>query len=504
MRLGTTRRLITLSLLLVGWAARGGTARALTAYTATGDKAGGVFRVTVNGTGVPAVGFHGVHYAWFGLRGKARVTVEVGAEVKKASVWPARHGIEAKAEGRTVKFEIDCRVGRYLIVRVNDLEHLCLLIDPPEHLVAPAGGAGVVNVTRFMRGGAGADQTEAFRKAIAAANGTGKTVFVPRGVYTTGTVNIDKCRNMKVYLQPGCLLRSPVNYAEKTSGLRISDSQNITVFGRGTVDNTAWENIIRDKKDHKKINGSPLDIFRSRNVTVEGLTVRSARSYNCSLMESDAVTLRGCKAISPPQCNPEWTDGFNATSCRNLLIEDCFCYVNDDCFATGHNWPVNTRGSDNVTVRRLTGFNSRANGVRMGWDCTFNEGVFRFLQCDFLLPGAGNGIIIHQMKNGARYRRITFEECTFSGMARLQAMPLCIGAGWGTNGIHGKAPGARVDHLEFRSCSFDAVKPSVVAGAPGSGIGRLNVTDLTVAGKRCTRLEDASIKVENVGSVNVK
>jgi hypothetical protein len=491
-------------LLAAVWCSSAGSAAALTAYTAAGDGAGGVFKVSVNGTEVPAVGFHGVHYAWLGCSGKARVVVEIAAEVKEHSVWPARHGVEARAEGRTLRFQLDCRGSRYLIVSVNDLEHLCLLIDPPERLVAPPGGAGVVNVARFMRAGAGTDRTEAFRKAVAAANGTGKTVFVPRGVYTTGAINLDKCRNMKVYLQPGCLLRSPVNYAEKTAGLRISDSQNITVFGRGTMDNTAWENIIRDRKDHKKINGSPLDIFRSRDVTVEGLTVRSARSYNCSLMESDRVTLRHCKAISPPQCNPEWTDGFNATSCRDLLIEDCFCYVNDDCFATGHNWPVNTRGSENCTVRRLTGFNPRANGVRMGWDCTFSEGIFRFLQCDFLLPGAGNGIIIHQLKNGARYRQITFEECTFSGIARLQAMPLCIGAGSGTNGIHGKAPGARVDTLEFRNCSFDALKPSVVAGAPGNGVGRLTVTGLTVAGKRCTRLEDAGIRVENVGSVSVE
>jgi hypothetical protein len=122
--------------------------------------------------------------------------------------------------------------------------------------------------------------------------------------------------------------------------------------------------------------GSPIFIYQSKNVTVEGLLARNGRSWNCRGSMSDRVRIRNCKIVTPPACMPEWTDGYNFCSCQDLLIENCFAFCNDDGFASGHyfpwpecptcRFPHDRREQKNYAIRGLLVWNPRANGIRIG------------------------------------------------------------------------------------------------------------------------------------------
>ena len=76
--------------------------------------------------------------------------------------------------------------------------------------------------------------------------------------------------------------------------------------------------------------------MRSRDVEIDGLTVRNGRNFNFNVLACERVTFRGCKVLTPPACVPEFTDGIDVVSTDGLTIDGFFVYCNDDCFAWGN------------------------------------------------------------------------------------------------------------------------------------------------------------------------
>ena len=154
---------------------------------------------------------------------------------------------EATTAGRVLRFAVDPREPRYFVIEVNDLPPLCLLVDPPEEHVPSPTAKDVVNAARFLTDATGrTDQTAGFARAIAAVNGTGKTLYVPAGVYLTDTIKIHKAADLAIYLAPGCLLRtktSPPGQNVHAVGLSIDQSRHVRIFGRGYLDQQAYENF---------------------------------------------------------------------------------------------------------------------------------------------------------------------------------------------------------------------------------------------------------------------
>ena len=193
------------------------------------------------------------------------------------------------------------------------------------------------------------------------------------------------------------------------------DCQNIVVAGRGVIDNGAYESFVVNKVDTEGHGNQPVKIIRSRNVTVEGLTVRNARNWNYWGSMSDRVTLRNCKALSPPECNPIWTDGYNFSACQTLLIENCFAYCTDDSFASGHYWEADTRDQKDYVIRGLVAFNPIAHGIRLGFFTEHDLGDITFETCDFL-GYRDHGLYIHGrglQSKAPTYGTVRLVDCGF-------------------------------------------------------------------------------------------
>jgi polygalacturonase len=187
--------------------------------------------------------------------------------------------------------------------------------------------------------------TEQLQAAIdACARGGGGTVLVPAGGYVTGTLWMRS--NVTLHLEAGATLLGserpddfPI-WASEWEGLSVKPGraslicgeglENVAITGRGTIDGRGqmwWDSQRRDPGKLRR----PLLIrlVDSRNVLVEGITLRNSPMWTLSPLACDNVNVRGI-TIHNPADSPN-TDGINPDSCRNVRISDCHIDVGDDC-----------------------------------------------------------------------------------------------------------------------------------------------------------------------------
>ena len=478
---------------------------AILTYASPGDKVSTDFTVTVNGTAVNVTEFFGMHYAHLAAAGPVEVVATASENITRFSISPKRLAIPGTVEGKSLRFTINCSQPRYLILFINSLPHLCILIDQPEVNPPQLTDANVVNAMDYLTDATGTTaQTERFAAAIAAVNGTGKILFVPAGCYLTDTIRIKDCTNFTLYLAPGCLIRTVLcqpNAPQSMHGMSIEDSSNITILGRGVLDNQAAQNLSLSGITYENSGAYPVFGARNQHLTIDGLTARNARNWNYSIVESDDLVMRQVKAITPPACSPNWTDGINLSSDQGVLIDHAFAYCNDDSFASGHyyDWG-STRDSSGHVIRNMVGWNPRANGIRIGFDCSYNLNDYTFENCDFI--GQNNaGLMIHGLKNNGYYTRIRLENCSFEMPAAMYYGLVFTTGPWYGGWPPASEPLPHIDSLELVNVTLDAVTPSTIAGNPDGGIKHLLIDNLVMNGHRCTDLQDARITVSHVDDV---
>lgn len=365
----------------------------------------------------PAAKFVGVHYAHLACSGEFKVELIASEPIRRFTIHPKRHAVQATVDGRVLRFTVNPREPRYFVVEVNDLPPFCLIVDPPEKNVPSASDANVVEAAQFLTDATGkTDQTEGFKKAIAAVNGTRKMLYVPAGVYLTDTIRIHKANDFGIYLAPGCLIRTKTSAPGKNIhalGISIDQSKNIKIFGRGYLDQQGYENFAAGRNDYRhreetdkdpkntfgrylsvpSLSQAAVVIMRSQGIELDGLTVRNSRNFNFNILGCDRVALRCCKVLTPPASVPEFADGIDVVSTDSLTIDGFFAYCNDDCFAWG-NVPdygqfihlAQSRELSNCVVRGMVGWNARANAIRLGWNGNASVVGIRdilFENCDF-------------------------------------------------------------------------------------------------------------------------
>jgi polygalacturonase len=352
-------------------------------------------------------------------------------------------------------------------------------------------------------------------------NGLGKTLYIPRGEYLTDEIVIHNCKALSIYLDADALIRiktSPTGENVQNRGIWIDHSEEIKIYGRGVLDHQGYENFRDGRNDyhygfpgydfyfkfedipaHDPFLQSPILITYSKNVSVEGLVIRNSRNYNFNVRHSDHITVRGIKIITPAGSVPENTDGINVGSVQDMLIDNCLVYCNDDPFAFGHNLlPYDNRSVKNLTIRKMTGWNPRANGVRLGW--AFNNYADRILFTDCHFSGMDDSAILihrhqhdnHQSEDSLCYGTIRFEDCTFDDVA-IETRPMI------------DVQGASIKSLELVRVTFDAMPKyrSIIIGGENMKIGRLLFENVTVGGVKVSK-EHLNMEVKEVENLIIK
>ena len=221
------------------------------------------------------------------------------------------------------------------------------------------------------------DATEAIRKAIAeCVRAGGGRVVVPEGTFLTGAIHLKSGVNLHV--QKGATLKfstDPAKYLPvvktRFEGMELMNysplvyayqQENIALTGEGTLDGQAsdenwwfWkgratavpgtqredrEALFKQAEDgvpvEQRIYGAGhflrptfVEPYESKNILIEGVTIKNAPFWLIHPTLSSNVTIRGVSVISHGPNN----DGVDPESSTDVLIENSTFDNGDDCIA---------------------------------------------------------------------------------------------------------------------------------------------------------------------------
>jgi polygalacturonase len=241
-------------------------------------------------------------------------------------------------------------------------------------ITAPAFPQRTFDITHYGAVPDGSsDSTGAIRAAIAACTSAGGgRVVVPKGRFLTGAIVLKSKVNL--HLADGATLtftRNPTAYLPlvltRWEGVEVMnyapfiyafEQTDIAITGTGTLDGQAsddywwpWRTIAnaptgaRARLNAMAARGVPvgdrvfgdgsylrpnfIQPYRCQNVLIEGVSMINAPMWHVHPVLCTNVTIRGLTLRSQ---GPN-TDGCDAESCRDVLIERCIFDTGDDCIA---------------------------------------------------------------------------------------------------------------------------------------------------------------------------
>ncbi len=250
------------------------------------------------------------------------------------------------------------------------------------------------------------------QKAIdACSSNGGGTVYIPAGVYKTGTLHLKS--NIDFYLESGSILQGSEALKDYDSynmpgyGLNYygmlytKDAENVTLSGRGVIDgnnqvfydfnaakkiDTMGTRLTRQKELYRKVDSGigdgpvvPKDrprqmvVFSNcKNVKVQSVSLLNSPFWTLHFADCDNVEVSGIRLWSG-MLVPN-ADGIDVTSCNNVIIANCDIRSGDDAIAiTGfdHHFEIpgfnGTRHhSGNIIVTNCN-LQSSSSGIRIGF-----------------------------------------------------------------------------------------------------------------------------------------
>jgi polygalacturonase len=197
--------------------------------------------------------------------------------------------------------------------------------------------------------------TDAIQKAVdrCAATGGG-TVTVPPGRFLTRTVFLKS--NVNLHLGQGAVLVGDTQPRAFTQAVVYADGiENASITGRGTIDGQGY-------KKYYPTNGprhNDIRLFRSRNITVQDVTLVNSPSWVFRILECDGVIVRGVRIYSFANEN---NDGIDIDG-RNITVSDCIIDCDDDAMCLKSDDPNFL--VENVAISNCV-IASNCNGIKFG------------------------------------------------------------------------------------------------------------------------------------------
>ena len=304
-----------------------------------GDAPNADCTVKVNGTPVAACGTAmNVGYAHFAFTGTVKVEISVREAITTYDVSPHRDGIQARAAGNTLSFELT--QPRMLHIQVNKLPRFFLFAEAPE---AAPPQSGVYELTQFgVTSSAETVQTAAIQHAIDEVAAKKGVLLIPPGIYRTGELRMKS--HLTLHLAAGAILKGTGIMADHPAGelgtqlMHFQDCENVRIQGRGVIDGRGRA-LRLSGKNASASRSKLIRSMRARNIIVEDVILRDSGTWGVHLIESENLRFSGVKLISntiyddptfPWEAN---TDGFDPDNSSHVLIEKCFISSNDDSIA---------------------------------------------------------------------------------------------------------------------------------------------------------------------------
>jgi hypothetical protein len=336
---------------------------------------------------------------------------------------------------------------------------------------APVGaGRGVFNILDYgaARDGS-ASSTEAFRKAIAAAQKAGGgTVYVPAGNYTTGPIQM--VSNLTLDFDAGSVVRFPATVLPLTPGRQQGietptpipligghDLENVTVMGRGVLttsnldwmrlhsralrsvadagsaNGANWERLLQDLEAQKPIpeeeyraaaselRPSFVRFMNSKNIRIDGLRFIGSSMWTVHLLYSENAVVENLVIETYPGVH---ADGIVVDSSRFVKLENDYIDAGDDglVIKSGKDRDglrVN-RPTENVTITNCTVHHAQS-ALAIGSETS--GGVRNVVASNITATDTVNGIHIKSRRGrGGVIENIRFDNWTMENVGQAIAI----------------------------------------------------------------------------------
>ena len=249
--------------------------------------------------------------------------------------------IETSTDALSFSVLPDTRV----LIETGVSERLYLITDAPDKDIPSVADDNVLSLAPYVED-ATPDEvlTARFQRAIddVAAQPHGGTLFVPPGVYKTGTIRIKS--DVTLYLAARALLQASTAPADMPNDpgtnpqpnrtqdiacrlILFEGASNAAIRGRGEIDGMG--HIIRVEQFRVPNN---IRVRRSSDIRIEGILSRRASGWNTHVFHSDFVTIRNVKILA------NWSDGIDIDNSRNVLVENTLSSSYDDAFTVKATW----------------------------------------------------------------------------------------------------------------------------------------------------------------------
>ncbi|MEX2043707.1 MAG: glycosyl hydrolase family 28 protein [Opitutus sp.] len=371
------------------------------------------------------------------------------------------------------------------------------------------------NVRHFGAVGDGSgNDAPAINKAIEAAHAAGGgTVFVPSGIYASGSIHLKS--NVTLALDAGAVLKAvaglmdpwepnpndqglmdPAYYHWQASMIWGENLQNVKILGPGTLDGSA---LTRSSKVPAGTGDKAIALKLCRNVEIRNLNIREGGHYailatGCENMLIDNVTIKTSR------------DGINLSQCTNVEVANCHIdsvrYEDgrpaggDDAIKFGSDLSLGAaRPSRNITIRD-TFLAAGCNGLQFGSETIGEFRDYRFENIRIVRAGkAGISITSNDgsVIDGMSYRNITMEKTLMPIFIKVSDVA--------------RVPGGTYRRGAIRNVSFENVTAtdcysdirgdemtSLVWGKPGSPIENISFKNASITAKGGHPVADSELQ----------
>ena len=468
------------------------------------------FKVTANGQPISVEHFRDRHLAHFSADAACDIVVTTPDPIGHASIHPASFKLTASIKANTLSFQVSPSQFEpeptYLIIKIDELENLVLLIDPPGQPPPEiaAGKAFSVIDAPFLADASGKQlATRPIQDAIdAASNKGGGVVLVPAGNYRVQTLSLRS--SVTLYLQDGAVIRGSTNLADFDTAklpavVQISNFKDVTICGHGSIDasddafltpNGLTVTVVERGSNRR----NALRVTNGTNLTLEGITTRDAATWSIDIDRVNGLHISRMKVLGPM-----WalTDGFDIDA-RNALIDKCFAYTGDDdfcCKASHLDFPVaNVRFTDCIAY-------GNSAGVKVGMQAVGEQQHISFQNIDVVR--AGRGIVVEHLPSASEHDPQPIEDIAFTDIRIEQVEGV---GGTSRNPIQiNSAAAAPIRDLRFTRIQFGNFGPktSLIRGYDDekNKISQVIFNDLFIAGQPITSAAIGQIRIDNANGV---
>lgn len=218
----------------------------------------------------------------------------------------------------------------------------------------------MINIIEFGAIGDGVTiNTSMIQAALNQAVKTKETVYIPNGVFLTGTLSLN---GVSLYLESGAVLKASGNIADypeqpyyhnEMGMLRAMlvnlNADNVTIEGSGTIDFSGHEfydmeawNVPEGKEfteEQKRECTRPIGVrpaqclffHNSQNITLRGIKLVDSPCWTVTFSECENVKVQGL-TIDTDLTIPN-DDGIHVSASKGVIISDCNISSGDDCIA---------------------------------------------------------------------------------------------------------------------------------------------------------------------------